>query len=224
MLLIVNWLSDPAYTIQLINGGTTSIPSFAMDKLVDHAKDAVTIQLAQRIHYDSKVNHSIGRTTHQGRLHLGSGNLWSSTVQNILGSIIKQIPNPNLPFTYQTLINDSLLQPWWLTHPTFSAFHVSAKDLQNPCPITLTKALDSTKVDHDTAGIVQRRMQQSPSYAVCEEITLEQVRCIQNKCGRLIPTMCVLIIKSKDGYPHCTKCRIVAIGNQQQHNYSKSDK
>ena len=82
-----------------------------MDKLVDHAKDAVTIQLAQRIHYDSKVNHSIGRTTHQGRLHLGSGNLWSSTVQNILGSIIKQIPNPNLPFTYQTLINDSLLQP-----------------------------------------------------------------------------------------------------------------
>ena len=217
--------SDPLYSIQLIQGGITMIPSSAMDKVIDRSKDSIDIQLPQWIHQDSKVRYTVNRTTHQGRLHLGSKNTWSFTVHNKFGSIIKQIPLPNLPFTYQTLINDCVLQPGWLNHPTFSARHVSATNLQNPCPETLSKALDPTNVDHETwYAAYKEEYDDLRRMGVYTEISSDQVRHIQHKCGRPIPTMCILTIKYKDGYPDRTKCRIVVLGNQQQHNYSKSDK
>lgn len=87
--------------------------------------------------------------------------MWSFTLRNKLGSVIKTIPLPDLPFTFQTIINDNILQPGWTQHPTASAFHVSASDLQNPCPRTLSKALE----EHNNK--------------------------IQHICGRPIPLMCV---------------------------------
>ncbi len=201
------------------------IPSSAMDKVIDRSKDAIDVQLPQWIHNDSKVRYTVNWTTHQGCLHLGSKNVWSFTFHNKFGSIIKEIPLPNLPFTYKTLINDCVLQPGWLTHPTFSAFHVSAKNLQNQCPATLLKALVSTNVDHATwHASYKEEYDDLRHMGVYEEINSDQVRHIQHKCGHPIPTMCVLTIKYKDGYPDRTKWRIVVLGNQQQHNYSKSDK
>lgn len=59
---------------------------------------------------------------------------------------------------------------------------------------------------------------------VYEEISETAYRKIQHKCGRPIPTMCVLTVKYNDGYPHHTKCMIVMLGNRQDHTFSKSDK
>lgn len=69
---------------------------------------------------------------------------------NKLVLIIKQIPLPEFHFTYQTLINAQQLQQGWISQPTFSAFHVSANNLKNPCPTTLSKALATDNVDKDT--------------------------------------------------------------------------
>ena len=59
---------------------------------------------------------------------------------------------------------------------------------------------------------------------VYDEISEDELQKIQHKSGRPIPTMCVLTIKYKDGYPDRTKCRIVVLGKQQQHSYNKADK
>ena len=64
--------------------------------------------------------------------------------------IIKQIPLDNLPFIFQTLIDEGTLQPGWEQHSNISAFNVSAKDLQNPCPPTLSKALLNSNPDCST--------------------------------------------------------------------------
>ena len=50
---------------------------------------------------------------------------------------------------------------------------------------------------------------------VNNEISKDDFRKIQHKCGRPIPTMCLLTIKYKNGYPDRAKCRIVVLGNQQ---------
>ena len=59
---------------------------------------------------------------------------------------------------------------------------------------------------------------------VYDEITHDQYKKIQHKCGRPIPTMCLLTIKYKNGYPDRAKCRIVVLGNQQQQDYIKGEK
>ena len=60
---------------------------------------------------------------------------------NKLGAILKDTDLPDLPFTFQTPINAGTLQPGWDNQPYISACNVSAKDLLNPCPTSLTKAL-----------------------------------------------------------------------------------
>ena len=217
--------SDPNYTIQLLTGGTTFVPSSAMEAIIDRTKDTATISLPSWIQNDHKVRYTVGRTTHQGRLHLGAGNSWSFTVRNKLGSIIKTIPLPNLPFTFQSLINENILQPGWIQQPTMSAFHVSAAHLKNPCPQSLSKALDPSSVDRQTwLDAYKEEFQGLRNMDVYDEIGTDQLNKIRHKCGRPIPTMCVLTIKYKDGYPDRTKCRIVVLGNQQQHSYSRTDK
>ena len=218
--------TDPNYTIQLLNGHTTTVPQSAMDAIINRSSDtSVTISLPKWIHDGPKVRYTIGRTTHQGRLHFGKQNKWSFTVLNKLGSIIKELPLHDLPFTYQSLLNDTILQPGWINSPTFSTFHVLAHNLKNPCPTTLSKALDSSNVDKDTwHEAYLEEYNNLKGMNVYDKISSSQLRKIQHKSGRPIPSMCVMTIKYKDGYLHRTKCRIVVLGNQQQHNFSKSDK
>ena len=64
--------------------------------------------------------------------------------------LIKQLPLENLPFTFQTLIDEGTLKPGWENHPQLSAFNVSAKNIQHPCPPTLNKALHPSHLDRDT--------------------------------------------------------------------------
>ncbi len=141
---------DPMYTIQLLNGGTTTVPASAMSRIINKATYNIKLILPSWIRHEANVCYTLGRITHQGRLHIGSKNSWSFTVHNKIGSIIKQVPLENFPFTFQMLINDGVLQPGWENHPHISAFNVSAKHLENPSPSTLTKALAKLNSNHHT--------------------------------------------------------------------------
>ena len=131
--------SDPNYTIQLLNGNTTTVPLSIMDKLIDTKTDSIHIQMPSWIQHQGTERYTVGRTTHQGRLNLDDKQNWSFTVRNKLGSIIKQIQLPNLQFTFQSMINENILQPNWQSTLSISAYHVSASNLKHPCPTTLSK-------------------------------------------------------------------------------------
>ena len=123
------------------------------------------------------------------------------------------------------MINENILQPNWQSTPIISAHHVSASNLKHPCPTTLSKALDTSNTDRDTwHAAYKKELDDLKRMKVYDEISEDELHKIQHKSGRPIPTMCVLTIKYKDGYPDRTKCRIVVLGNQQQHTYQKSDK
>ncbi len=96
---------DPLYTIKIINGDTTTVPASAMPHLIDTKATTLALTLPSWLQHDSKVWYTLGRVTHQGRLHIGQQNKWSFVVNNKLGMIIKQIPLDNLPFIFQTFKN-----------------------------------------------------------------------------------------------------------------------
>ena len=216
---------DSMYTIQLLDGTTTTVPESSMSDLVKTQSTDIKITLPPWMTHDAKVRYTVGRVTHQGRLHLNPDNLWSFVVYNKLGTIIKIIPLSNLPFTFHTLLTEGTLQPGWDKHPQITACNVSAKHLVNPCPSTLTNALLPDNHDRDTwhKSYAQEYLDLK-KMEVYDEITTEQYHKIQHKCGKAIPTMCLLTIKYKDGYPDRAKCRIVVLGNQQQQTYSKGEK
>ena len=187
-----------------------------MEQLIGTQKKSLNLQLPSWIHHDSEVRYTVNCTTHQGRLHLDSGNQWSFTVHNKLESIIKEIKLDNLPFTYQILINENILQPGWPSIPSTSAFHVSASNIKTPCPSTLSKALNQSNIDHPTwLEVYKEEYNVLRQMNVYNEITHGELHKIQHKSGRPILIMCVLTIKYKDGYPDQTKCRIVVLDNQQ---------
>lgn len=49
---------------------------------------------------------------------------------------------------------------------------------------------------------------------VYDEITWDQYKKIQHRCGCPIPIMCVFTVTYKDGYLDWTKSRMVVLGNQ----------
>ena len=187
---------DSMYTIQLLNGTTTTIPESAMSNIVNKQSPDIQITLPPWFKHDAKVRYTLGRVTHQGRLHLQSTKIWSFVVFNKLGTIIKNIPLPDLPFTFQTLLTEGVLRPGWENHPHISASNVSAKHLVNPCPSTLTKALTTNNKDRDTwHQSYSQEYFDLKKMEVYDEITSEQFSKIKYKCGKAIPTMCLLGIK-----------------------------
>ena len=82
--------NDPLYTIKLISGGTTTVPASVMPHIVNKSTDQIQLILPSWIQHDSKVRYTVGRVTHQGRLHIGKQNQWHFTVQNKLGMIAYQ--------------------------------------------------------------------------------------------------------------------------------------
>ena len=122
-----------------------------------------------------------------------------------------------MSFNFQSLINDGTLRLGWETTPYISACNVSAKDLVNPCPASLSKALQADNKDKDTwIQSYVKEYYDLQKMDVYEEITSDQLQRIQHKCGRPIPTMCLLTFKYKNGYPDRANFRIVVLGNQQQ--------
>ena len=219
-----NSTEETFYTIQLLSGQTTTVPSSAMSKLVDPHKTTVNVTLPPWIHSDAKVQLTLGRITHQGRLQQHQDQSWSFIVKNRLGETIKTHNLPDFTFNYHSLINSKVLKPGWTSTPTISANRVSATTLVNPCPPTLSKALSPDNADAPIwLESYKEEYNDLKNMEVYEEITPEQYKNIQHKSGKPLPSMCVLTIKYKDGYPDRVKSRIVVLGNQQSTTFIPSD-
>lgn len=59
---------------------------------------------------------------------------------------------------------------------------------------------------------------------VYETIFAKQYQKLRPFSGPAIPSMCLLTIKYKDGYPHRVKSRIVVLGNREQRQWTKSQR
>ena len=107
-----------------------------------------------------------------------------------------------------------------------SAAHVSTKNLLNPCPPSLLKALHSSNLDRDVwLKSYEEEKGGLKSYNVYETISKKQYLQLrrQGRIGKALPSMCVLVIKhNKDGNPVHAKSRIVVLGNFEDRVYDKS--
>jgi hypothetical protein len=148
------------------------------------------------------------------------------------------VPLPDFKQSWTTLVGENILIPGHTTVSSFlrpnssnnapSANLVSAKNLLNPCPPSLLKALHPSNPDRDTwlksyneeKGGLQR-------LEVFDKISKKQYLALRRsgKIGKALPSMCVLVIKNdKDGNPCRAKSRIVVLGNYEDRYYSKSQK
>ena len=91
---------DPLYTICLLDGETTTAPASAMPTIINKDCSNLKINLLPWIQHDSKVQYTLGRVTHQGRLYLCSNSNWLFIPVNRLGTSIKEISMPDLPFIF----------------------------------------------------------------------------------------------------------------------------
>lgn len=106
-----------------------------------------------------------------------------------------------------------------------SASLVSAKTLVNPCPPPLTMALHPSNPDYQiwfkSYTEEFKGIQNCDIYGI---ITEKEYFNLRHQSGNAIPSMCILTIKLKDGYPHRAKSRIVVLGNREQRLWSRSDR
>jgi hypothetical protein len=148
------------------------------------------------------------------------------------------VPLPNFKQTWSTLVGDDTLIPGHSTVSTFlkpnssnnqpSANHVSAKNLLNPCPPSLIKALHPSNPDRDVwlKSYEEEKggLEQLNVYEKINKKTYLQLK-RSGRIGKALPSMCVLVIKpDKDGKPCRAKSRIVALGNHEDRYFSKSQR
>ena len=145
--------------------------------------------------------------------------------KNRQGSFIKQHKLTNYIFTFNQLINEPILIPGWNPIIAPKANLVLATKLSQPCSPTLKKALQPQNQDTPTwKASYMEEYNSLTGLDVYDEITWDDFKKIQHKCGRPISTIYVLIIKYKNGYPDRAKSCIVVLGDQQQVNYQPDKK
>ena len=151
---------------------------------------------------------------------------WKFHATNQTSVVKHKYPLPNLTKTYHSLINLGILRPGWNKAPLVpTAYHVSAKDLQNPCPKNLKQALHPSNIDrHKWSLSYEEEYKGIYNYAVYDIIDKTKYNTYCQKGVTTIPTMYILTIKNKDGHPDIAKARIVVLGNQDKTYYPKNNK
>ena len=148
------------------------------------------------------------------------------------------IPLPNFQQNWPTLVGENILIPG---HSTVSSFHrpnssnnapsanfVSAKNLLNPCPPSLQKALHPSNPDREVW--LKSYLEEKgglENLQVFDRINKKTYLTLRRsgKIGKALPSMCVLVLKSdKHGNPSRAKSRIVVLGNYEDRYYTKSQK
>lgn len=151
----------------------------------------------------------------KGYLQLHSNSTWpfQETAKN--GKITKEIPFNNFLNTYKSLVQDNMILPGWEVHSFMPASLVSATPLINPCPSSLTMALDPSNPDRtvwlDSYSEEYNGIKKCDVYDIISEREYLDLR---HKSGIAIPSMCILTIKFKNDYPHRAKSRIVVLGKK----------
>jgi hypothetical protein len=147
---------------------------------------------------------------------------------------------PNFPTNWVDLCIEGILVPGHVSNsflrpspsPQQSTFDpvasfVSAVNLYRECPPTLLQALADSHPDReiwlDSYREEKRGIESLDTY---RKIILGEYCALRQKgAPKAIPIKCVLTIKKDDNLlPLCTKSRIVALGNLEEHIWSKSDR
>jgi hypothetical protein len=188
----------------------------------------------------SKVTLDHNGAFHKGFMHYSPDAGFQFVVKRNLRStkIDLSVPLPNFKQTWSTMVGEDILIPGHSTVSSFlkpnssnnqpSAKHVSAKNLLNPCPPSLIKALHPSNPDRavwlKSYEEEKGGLQQLNVYEPINKKTYLQLR-RSGRVGKALPSMCVLIIKpDKDGKPCRAKSRIVALGNHEDRYFSKSQR
>ncbi len=215
------------YTIRLDNGAVESVPASLLPSLTNFSDSSQpSSPFPAWIKHGEKCSMEYNNQQLTGLFHHSSDDTWEFHETNRSGVIKHKYPLPNLRKTYHSLINLGILRPGW-TSQSFvpTAYHVSAKNLTNPCPSNLKQALDPTNPDCHTWQLAyEEEFHGIYNCAVYDVISHDEYESYRKKGVTAIPTMCILTIKNKDGHPDRAKSRIVVLGNQDKTYYSKSDK
>ena len=115
------------------------------------------------------------------------------------------------------------------TAAIISASHVSARNLQAPCPPSLLKALHEDFVDHSTwhesymeeeEGLIA-----NDTYVVISLQEYRRLRRLPKGVPKAIPSMCVMTIKRDEHLaPDRAKSCIFVLGNLKNRVWQKSEK
>jgi hypothetical protein len=150
---------------------------------------------------------------------------------------------PNLPFTWVDFCKEGILVLGHNAHmflrtssslssasppPTFDlvANIVSAINLHQDCPPCLLQALDLSHPNREVwLQSYKEEKNRIEELSTFKRLTLGEYRTLQEKgTPKEIPTMCVSTIKKdKQLMPLRAKSRIIVLGNQECHDWSKND-
>jgi hypothetical protein len=244
--------SDPdsdtktTYTVLLDDGTTTEVP---FEALVDPIDRSIPQGTSLANVYDglpaffsegSKVTIDHNGTFHKGFLHYSpEGGFHVQIKRNLRSTKIDfAVPLPDFRQHWSSLVGDNILLPGHTTVSSFlrpnssnnqpSANFVSAKNLLQPCPPSLLKALHPSNPDRDVwLKSYDEEKGGLEKLNVYERINKKTYLALKRsgRIGKALPSMCVLVIKpDKDGKPHRAKSRIVVLGNHEDRYFSKSQR
>jgi hypothetical protein len=246
--------SDPdsdtknTYTVLLNNGTTTEVPfETLIDPIERSAPEGPTLASAYEglpafFSEGSKVTINHNGAFHKGFMHFSPEGGFQVQIKHNLRStkVDFAVPLPDFCQTWSSLVGDNILLPGHTT-VTVSSFlrpnssnnqpsanFVSAKNLLNPCPPSLLKALHPSNPDRDV--LLQSYNEEKGGLEqlnVYEQINKKTYLSLKRsgRIGKALPSMCVLVIKpDKDGKPNRAKSRIVVLGNHKDRYFSKSQR
>jgi hypothetical protein len=237
--------NSQTYTV-LLDDGTTHVLTFsdllnpATDTTIDpRAPDTVWAGLPSKyLHQDAKITLEHDGTYHKGYLQYTRDRGFDFVVRRNPRSkkIDFRVALPDFARNWTSLLADEQLLFGHTTVSSFlkrdtynnapSANHVSAKNLLNPCPPSLMKALHPSNPDrHIWLQSYDEEKGGLERLDVFERINKKTYLSLKRsgRIGKALPSMCVLVIKpDKDGNPVRAKSRIVVLGNFEDRYYTKS--
>eukprot|EP00956_Cyclotella_meneghiniana_P030923 scaffold79637_cov24-Cyclotella_meneghiniana.AAC.1 len=192
------------------------------------------------LHQDAKITLEHDGTYHKGYLNYSQESGFEFIVRRNLRSkkVDFRVPLPNFSRNWTTMLAEETLLFGHTTVSSYlrpgsynnapSANHVSAKNLINPCPPSLAKALHPSNPDrHVWLESYKEEKGGLERLDVYERINKKQYLHLKRtgRIGKALPSMCVLVIKpDKDGNPVRAKSRIVVLGNFEDRYYTKSQR
>eukprot|EP00956_Cyclotella_meneghiniana_P005594 scaffold7180_cov50-Cyclotella_meneghiniana.AAC.3 len=192
------------------------------------------------LHQDAKITYEHDGTYHKGYLSYSEQTGFEFLVRRNSRSkkVDFRVPLPDFSQNGTTLLAEEKMLFGHTTVSSFlrrdsynnapSANHVSAKNLINPCPPSLNKALHPSNPDrHVWLESYKEEKGGLEQLEVFERISKKQYLHLKRtgRIGKALPSMCVLVIKpDKNGNPVRAKSRIVVLGNFEDRYYTKSQR
>lgn len=216
------------YTIRMDDGNIERVNATDMPKYVppDSSGDDPVV-LPAWIENDHPVTFLHLGEYHKGYLSQSEDNAWRFVRKRRNGMVQWGVDLPDLCHHYQRFVDTGTLFPGWRkTRSLARALHVSATGLSQKPPGSLHKAFVKPHPDRDIwLESYREEYDGLLAHDTMDVISGDEYRAIAAETGtRAIPSMGILSVKTDGaGNPERAKARIVALGNREDVQWSKSD-